>query len=113
MYCFTIKQKLVQMRVTLKKNSQGPKKYTVILRYDDGKTKTVQFGAAGMSDYTKHKDASRKKNYVSRHAARENWSKSGIATAGFWSRWLLWNQTTLSASKRDIARRFGVTFSAR
>lgn len=96
--------------VRLTKNGQGPKKYTAVVRYPDGKTRTVQFGAAGMSDFTKHKDPQRKKNYLSRHGGRENWAKSGIGTAGFWSRWLLWNQPTLAASKRDMTRRFQIKF---
>jgi hypothetical protein len=32
----------------------------------------------------------------------ENWSKSRIETAGFWSRWLLWNKSTIKESYKDI-----------
>jgi hypothetical protein len=74
------------------------------------RVRTVHFGAAGMSDFTKHKDPERKDRYVTRHRRREDWTRAGLATAGFWSRWLLWNRRTLAASKRDIARRFRVTF---
>ena len=70
--------------------------------------KTIHFGAAGMSDYTKHKDAERKGRYMSRHNRRESWSKGGIRTAGFWSRWLLWNKPSLTASIQDTQRRFGI-----
>jgi hypothetical protein len=45
---------------------------------------------------------------MKRHRLRENWSKSGIKTAGFWSRWLLWNKPTLDESIRDIEKRFHV-----
>jgi hypothetical protein len=38
----------------------------------------------------------------------ENWSKSGIDTAGFWSRWLLWNKPTIKESYTDIKRRFDI-----
>jgi hypothetical protein len=34
------------------------------------------------------------------------WGKSGIDTAGFWSRWLLWNKPTIKESYDDIKRRF-------
>lgn len=70
--------------------------------------KNVDFGASGYSDYTLHKDPSRQSNYLSRHEARENWTKSGIDTAGFWSRWLLWNLPDLEESIKDIENRFDI-----
>ena len=33
-----------------------------------------------------------------------NWGKSGIFTAGFWSRWMLWNKPTLEESYNDIKK---------
>ena len=36
------------------------------------------------------KDGNKKKAYISRHKVNENWSKEGILTAGFLSRWVLW-----------------------
>ena len=68
--------------------------------------KKVYFGSAGMSDYTIHKNDERKLRYIKRHSANENWGKSGINTAGFWSRWYLWNLPTLEASYKDIKKRF-------
>jgi hypothetical protein len=69
---------------------------------------TVHFGATGYQDYTQHKDEARMRRYLARHRARENWAASGLRTAGFWSRWLLWNKPSLRASAADISRRFGV-----
>ena len=68
--------------------------------------KKVLFGALGYEDYTIHKDPIRKARYIARHKNKENWTKSGINTAGFWSRWLLWNQLTLQSSYNDIKNRF-------
>lgn len=68
----------------------------------------IYFGASGYSDYTKHKDEKRKKRYIKRHRENENWGKSGIDTAGFWSRWILWNKPSLRASIRDTEDRFGI-----
>ena len=88
------------------KSDSPNKKYKVII-YENGiKKKTIHFGSAGMSDYTIHKDDERKLRYIKRHSNNENWSKSGIFTAGFWSRWMLWNLSTLQASYNDIKRRF-------
>ena len=54
-----------------------------------------------------HGDKERKARYLSRHAAREEWTKRGADTAGFWARWLLRNKSLLEASAKDIKRRFG------
>lgn len=79
------------------------KKWSVLV---DGKI--THFGAKGYSDFTMHKDHERMERYITRHRSRENWGKSGIHSAGFWSRWLLWNKPSLTASIRDIEQRFHV-----
>lgn len=89
--------------IYLARSSRADKKFMVNV---DGKI--THFGATGYSDYTKHKDPQRKQRYITRHQARENWTKSGIHTAGFWSRWLLWGEPTLPASIKAIERKFGV-----
>ena len=81
------------MEVIIKKSHKPDKKYDAII---NGK-KTVSFGAKGMSDFTLHKDTERKARYINRHKNNENWTKSGIDTAGFYSRWVLWNKPTLQA----------------
>lgn len=98
------------MRVLLKESTREGKKWMVVINPGGPNKSTVHFGASGYEDYTTHKDPQRKARYIARHKARENWEKGGISTAGFWSRWLLWNEPSLSASKKDITRRFGVQF---
>jgi hypothetical protein len=71
-------------------------------------TKHIDFGAEGYSDFTMMKNEKRKEAYISRHASREDWNKSGILTAGFWSRWILWNKLTLEESIRDTEKRFNI-----
>ena len=51
------------MEVIIRKSTKKDKKFDAIV---DGK-KTVSFGAAGMSDFTKHKDPERKDRYINRH----------------------------------------------
>jgi hypothetical protein len=73
--------------------------------------KTIHFGSSAHADYTLHPKAirdERKNSYINRHQSRENWGRSGIKTAGFWSRWLLWNKSTISTSVKDIEQRFDV-----
>ena len=90
--------------IYLSKSDRTGKKYMVNI---DGKI--IHFGATGYSDFTIHKDPERKNRYIIRHKSREDWKKSGINTAGFWSRWLLWGEEpTLSASIKLIESKFGV-----
>lgn len=90
---------------TLRRSTRAGKKYMVVLR-DGGVRKTVHFGAAGMSDFTRHKDPARKKSYLARHKARENWGWSGRFSAGFWSRWVLWNEPSVRGSVAALRRKF-------
>ena len=70
--------------------------------------KKVYFGQAGASDFTLHKNEARKQLYVNRHKNNENWTKSGIDSAGFWSRWILWHLPTIKESYQDIKKRFNI-----
>mgnify|MGYP003626882074 FL=1 len=70
--------------------------------------KKIKFGSAGMSDYTINKSQSRKNAYISRHKTRENWTKSGINSAGFWSRWISWSQPTLTESIKYVNNKFNI-----
>ena len=99
--------------ITLKKSSKSDKKYMVIIHVDKSKSKsnskkTIHFGAKDYSDYTKHKDPERKQRYITRHKKTENWKKSGIESAGFWSRWILWNKPTFKGSITDTEKRFNI-----
>ena len=69
---------------------------------EDGKTVAVDFGAKGYQDYTQHKDPERRMRYLARHSAREDWTKEGRHTPGFWSRWLLWEKPSLREALRNV-----------
>ena len=73
--------------------------------FPDGKV--IKFGRFGYSDYTKHKDKDRMKLYLSRHCKRENWSRSGVKTAGFWARWLLWSSPNFNMALKITKRKLG------
>ena len=74
------------------------KKYYIITNND----KKVYFGQASASDFTIHKDEARKQRYINRHKKNENWNDKD--SAGDWSRWLLWNLPSISASYQDIKK---------
>jgi hypothetical protein len=91
-----------------KYTGSASKKYTVVVYKNSTKIRTIHFGQDGSSDYTKHKDYVRMKKYLYRHRSRENWTKSGITTAGFWSRWLLWSEPTISKAINLIENKFNI-----
>jgi hypothetical protein len=86
--------------------TRGKYKYKAIIQ--GPRVKSVYFGALGYSDYPHHKDKKRKERYITRHHRREDWKD--IYSAGFWSRWLLWNKPTIEASKIDMSKTFGIRF---
>ena len=90
--------------VVIKKSTKPEKKMMAIFTLENGKNKTVHFGASGMSDYTIHKDDERKKRYLERHRKNENWSAP--MTAGALSRWILWNKKSKVASISDYKKKF-------
>ena len=91
------------MNIKLTKSNKDKKKYMVVV---DGKT--IHFGQEGASDFTINKDPERKKRYIVRHKKRENWNKSGIKTAGFWAKHILWNKDTIDASKKNTEKTFKI-----
>lgn len=92
------------INIEIVRSSRQGKKYDAVIQREDGRTKTVPFGATGYSDYTIHKDKDRKERYIIRHKANEDWSSQGYETAGFYSRWILWNLPSLRASVADTHR---------
>jgi hypothetical protein len=88
----------------LSKSSRQDKKFMITT--PEGKT--IHFGQQGASDYTIHKNLARKNSYTVRHQMNEDWTKSGINTAGFWAKNLLWNKPTLEEAIKDTGRKFGI-----
>jgi len=93
------------MKVYILEQSADPKKKWTAIRLNPS-MKRISFGATGYDDFTMHRDTNRKKAYLTRHKSTENWNDPD--TAGFWSRWLLWNKPTIDASIRDIEKRFDI-----
>ena len=89
---------------TIRKSKKPTKKYDAVFE-TDGRDKTVSFGASSYSDFTKHKDETRKQRYIKRHSnGRETWDKAD--TPGALSRWILWNKPSFRASVADYKKRF-------
>jgi hypothetical protein len=95
------------MIILLSKSTNKEKKFMVLIN-DENTRRTIHFGSSDHSDYTLHKDPDRKKRYIARHKAKEDWTKNGILTAGFWSRWILWNEPTLEESIKSTEKKFSI-----
>jgi hypothetical protein len=89
----------------LGQSTRSDKKMMARFVHVSGQTRTTHFGAAGMSDFTLHKDVARRERYFNRHRNNETWSDP--LTAGSLSRYILWNKPSLRASIADYKRRFG------
>ena len=91
------------MNITITRSTNKNKKYTAIVE-DGDKTKTIHFGQAGASDYTIHKDATRKERYLQRHRKNENWDDP--KSASFYATNLLWNKPSFQDSFKDLKHKF-------
>ena len=90
------------MQATLQKSTRKGKCYMVQLQMPDG-NRTINFGSPSHENYTTHKDPKRRELYISRHAKRENWEDP--TTAGYWSRWLLWEEPHLGDAMKYLEKK--------
>ena len=80
-------------------NAKG-KKYTATLPSG----KKVHFGAKGYQDFTQHNDEARRASYLARHGGGgQDWGDR--ETAGYWSRWMLWEKTSLTAAAAALRKK--------
>ena len=91
---------------TVRRSHKKEKKWDAVFE-KNGSEKVVPFGQKGYSDYTKHKDKTRKQRYLKRHAGMgEHWTQPD--TPGALSKWILWNKPTFKASLADFKKRFNL-----
>ena len=88
------------MNIIIKPSSNRLKKFDAII--DD--KKKISFGQKGASDFTINKNEDQKNRYINRHKKNENWNDP--LTAGFYSKNIIWNKTSLNESIKDTNRRF-------
>jgi hypothetical protein len=91
--------------VKFRKLRSGGKKYEITFN-KNGKKYVRKFGAAGMSDFTIHKDKERRERYISRH--KKDLKTKDPMKPGYLSMFILWNKPSLRASLADYKRRLGV-----
>jgi len=88
--------------IELKKSNRKNKKLQVKLPNN----KIIHFGDSRYEDYTTHKDDKRKKLYEIRHSKNEDWNNT--LTAGFWSKWILWNKPNINDAIKDTEKKFNI-----
>ena len=89
---------------TIRRSHKKDKKWDAVFD-KNGREKVVPFGQKGYSDFTKHKDKTRRARYLNRHSGMgEHWSQPD--TPGALSKWILWNKTSFKASVADFKKRF-------
>ena len=96
------------LRLKAVRPSRNPQKKWDAVFEKEGREKVVSFGAKGMSDYTKHKDKTRRARYLQRHSGMgEHWTQPD--TPGALSRWILWGpSTSFRKSVKAYRKRFRV-----
>jgi hypothetical protein len=92
---------------TIKRSHRADKKWDAVFVKDNGREIVTPFGQKGYSDYTKHKNKTRKQRYLKRHSGMgEHWNKP--TTPGALSRWVLWNKPSFKASVKDYKKKFNL-----
>jgi len=73
---------------------KGATQKKMVLAKKGDEVKLVRFGLRGMEDFTQHKDADRRKNYLARSAGIKDkngkLTKDDVFSANHWARKTLW-----------------------
>jgi hypothetical protein len=98
----------------LRKSDKPDKKYYVEIEGASGRRKRIYFGDSSAKDYTLFNALERderKRRYIQRHKAREDWSNP--ETAAFWAKHILWGDTpSVQTNLRRTLSRFNLSRSA-
>ena len=100
--------------LSVSKLKTGKKKYRIVIfNVETQRENTIEIGQRTAKDYTiyykeegKEVADERRRLYIERHKDRENWTASGVDTAGFWSRFLTWEEPTVEKALAKIKRKY-------
>ena len=88
-------------------DSTKPDKKLMAVFDNNGRKKTVHFGAKGMDDYTISKSKEQRERYRTRHA--KDLKTGDPARAGFLSYYILWGDSTSRAKNiSDYKKKFNL-----
>jgi len=96
--------------ISIQKSTKAGKKMMAVFDVD-GKEKTVHFGSSANNDFTIYSKTDKAKAdklrnaYIARHRVNEDWNNP--MSAGALSRFVLWEEPTVSGGIRAYKKRFG------
>ena len=93
------------MNIVITPSDKTFKKFTATINDTKNNNKKIHFGDNRYQDYTKHKDAERKKAYLARHK-KDNFNNPLYPS--FYSTNLLWNKPTLKESIQATNKLYNV-----
>lgn len=92
--------------ISITESPKTDKKYVAVFE-NEGKRKSVHFGAAGMQDYTITRDKDQRARYRARHA--KDLRTLDPTRAGYLSYHILWgDSTSLSKNISDYRKKFNL-----
>ena len=105
--------KMTYQKIVIKNNPEAEKtgkRAIAEITKDNGKVKIVRFGLnKSGGTYFDGATEEKKKNYIGRHGKMgEKWDESGVCTAGFYSRWVLWESRSKAGIKKAVQEHSGV-----
>lgn len=76
---------------------------------EDGKVKVIKFGLHNSGGtFFDGATEDKKKNYIGRHGKMgEKWGPDGVLSAGFYSRWVLWESRSKAGVKKAVKEHSG------
>jgi len=93
--------------ISITESSKPDKKMMAIFEQENGRKKTVHFGAKGMDDYTKSHDKEQRERYRTRHA--KDLETGDPTRAGHLSFYILWgDSTSMKANIASYKKRFNL-----
>ena len=94
------------MIVHIRESTRPGKKWMAQVR-EDGLRETAHSGQQGASDYTINKDDARRASYLARRGSKEDWSRDGVLTPGWLSRWLLSEKRSMPQALANASTMYG------
>lgn len=95
--------KLISIEPSINKNK---KLKAIFYNLDTKRYKTTHFGYKHMEDYTIHHSTKRKRNYILRHQANEDWTDP--TKAGTLSRFILWENKDINKAIQNYIKKFNL-----
>ncbi len=89
--------------LNVKKTPAGDPKKMVAVFMENGKEKSIKFGAKGSQTFAEGASKEKQQAYLARHRVGEDWNKINPASL---SRYVLWSSQSLEQGIRNFKNKF-------